>query len=354
MKMWKQQILLQTTSQLLSSEVIGNTNKWCPCCWMRSGYISVPHPSGLLEISSTFGLAEAAYCMTCHIAQSVVFIAPHISLSSLSRVREQMQSQDSFILQWGMEIWRAARLMYLTQWKPQAEHMKTSFREASSHPDLLPPCWQEFSTRSTAETLQTAAFILPPQMLRLGMVWCLSAEPLSHPRRLHGQLWAKISSVGLCLIKWGQWLCKPRGGRHKKVFTLMFSDLFRSFSYKGKQNCAMNALYIVADGIFSKIEMFLNTYGKKMVVKESSQLEVIAFHVIIKITERFHCKCQWIERVNIEDYSHEFQRIYKLPFCLRSIILKLAACGFWQHVKLILSSPCTLSCLTQPIWVYSC
>lgn len=192
------------------------------------------------------------------------FMAPHISLSSLSRVREQMQSQDSFILRWEMEIWRAARLMYLTQWKLQAEHMKTSFREASSHPDLLPPCWMEFSTRFTAETLKTPALILPPlskaRMPRLSKVWWLSTETWL-PRV---QLWAKISSTDLCLFKLGQWLSEPKGGGgHRKVLTLMFSDLFRSFSYKGKQNPAMNAPHIVTDDIFSKIEMSLNIENVK-------------------------------------------------------------------------------------------
>ncbi len=58
------------------------------------------------------------------------FIVPYIWLSSGCRVREQMQREDSFIppTLWEMGMWRVARLMYLTQWKPKAEPMKTPFQ----------------------------------------------------------------------------------------------------------------------------------------------------------------------------------------------------------------------------------
>lgn len=59
------------------------------------------------------------------------FIVPYSWLSSGCRVRDQMQREDSFIpppTLWEMGMWRVARLMYLTQWKPRAEPMKTPFQ----------------------------------------------------------------------------------------------------------------------------------------------------------------------------------------------------------------------------------
>lgn len=58
------------------------------------------------------------------------FIVPYSWLSSRCRVREQMQWEDSFIppTLWEMGMWRVARLMYLTQWKPRADPMKTPFQ----------------------------------------------------------------------------------------------------------------------------------------------------------------------------------------------------------------------------------
>lgn len=83
------------------------------------------------RLGSNYSLHNVSY-YTVH-----SFIVPCIWLRTGHRAREQMQSQDSFISpsHWEMGTWRVARLMYLTQWKPRAEPMKTSFKGG------LKPAW---------------------------------------------------------------------------------------------------------------------------------------------------------------------------------------------------------------------
>lgn len=83
------------------------------------------------RLGSNYSLHNVSY-YTVH-----SFIVPYIWLRTGHRVREQMQSQDSFIppSHWEIGTWRVARLMYLTQWKPRAEPMKTSFKGG------LKPAW---------------------------------------------------------------------------------------------------------------------------------------------------------------------------------------------------------------------
>lgn len=70
-----------------------------------------------------YGLLDLAVCLELVSSYTVhSFIVPYSWFSCGCRMRKQMQRKDSFILPalWEMGMWRLARLMYLTQWKPRA------------------------------------------------------------------------------------------------------------------------------------------------------------------------------------------------------------------------------------------
>ena len=159
---------------------------------------------------------------------------------------------------WEMGMWRVARLMYLTQWKPRAEPMKTPFQGGQELAWFMAPRrWKEFGTWAAAEASTAAALTLPP----------LARSSGARPRtRLIAHCWAAASSTvgsraaGAPLLHFGEWrfpaqgyiisngdswLYGLKGGSwHRKVIkridgvlmhtvqrcTLIFSDLFIQFS----------------------------------------------------------------------------------------------------------------------------
>lgn len=96
--------------------------------------------SGLLDLSACLErvshqwncLAHSIHCIMCRIILSIALLSltfgSALGTEWESRCRERTVLPPRPPSLWEMGIWRVARLMYLTQWKPKAEPMKTPFQ----------------------------------------------------------------------------------------------------------------------------------------------------------------------------------------------------------------------------------
>lgn len=156
------------------------------------------------------------------------FIVPYSWSSCECRVREQMQRKDSFILRalWETGMWRLARLMYLTQWKPRAEPMKTTFQGGQELAWFMASLLDgvQYLDRSrgnssfNSPSLYGEQWSPAPDTPHSSLLsHCFIYSWLTRSRGSAPPFWGvEISSTGL--YKWWQWLYRWTGGSwHRKV-----------------------------------------------------------------------------------------------------------------------------------------
>lgn len=129
---------------------------------------------------------------------------------------------------WEMGMWRVARLMYLTQWKPKAEPMKTPFQGGQE------PAWFMASLLDGVQYLDrgidNSSFNSPspyteqwspaPDTPHSSLLsHCFIYSWLTCSRGSAPPFWGvEISSTGLYNFKWWQWLYGWKGESwHRKV-----------------------------------------------------------------------------------------------------------------------------------------
>lgn len=162
------------------------------------------------------------YCVLSYAVQS--FIVPHSWFCCGCRVRELMQTKDSFILPalWEMGMWRHARLMYLTQWKPRAEPMKTTFQGGQEPAWFMASLLDGVQYLDRSRGIENSSFNSPPLYAEQWspapdtprsslLSHCFIYSWLTRSRGSAPPFWGvEISSTGL--YKWWQWLYRWTAG----------------------------------------------------------------------------------------------------------------------------------------------
>lgn len=131
---------------------------------------------------------------------------------------------------WEMGMWRVARLMYLTQWKPKAEPMKTPFQGGQEPAWFMASLLDGVQYLDHGRSIDNSSFNSPspyteqwspaPDTPHSSLLsHCFIYSWLTCGRGSAPPFWGvEISSTGLYNFKWWQWLYGWKGGSwHRKV-----------------------------------------------------------------------------------------------------------------------------------------